>query len=59
VAGVGWEGFWGMIGVELIGRIRRAYFDQQLQVNEIVRTLSVSRTTVPGVGRRQAIELKY
>ena len=59
MAGVGWEGFWGMIGVELIGRVLRAYFDQQLQVNEIVRTLSVSRTAVPRVVRGQATELKY
>jgi len=48
-----------MIGVELIGRVLRAYFDQQLQVNEIVRTLSVSRTAVPRVVRGQATELKY
>jgi len=35
-----------MNGVELIGRIRRAYFNQKLPIKEIVRTFSVSRMTV-------------
>ena len=35
-----------MIGVDLIGQIRRAYFEQQRPIKEIVRTLSVSRATV-------------
>ena len=35
-----------MIGVDLIGQIRRAYFEQQRSIKEIVRTLSVSRATV-------------
>jgi hypothetical protein len=48
-----------MIGVELIGRIRRAYFDQHLPIKEIVRTLSVSRTTVRKVIRGRATEIKY
>ena len=48
-----------MIGVELIGRIRRAYFDQKLPIKEIVRTFSVSRTTVRKLIRGRAIELKY
>ena len=48
-----------MIGVELIGRIRRAYFDQDLPIKEIVRTLSVSRTTVRKVIRGRATEIKY
>jgi hypothetical protein len=29
-----------MIGVDLIGQIRRAYFEQQRPIKEIVRTLS-------------------
>ena len=29
IAAGGWEGFWGMIGVDLIGDIRRAYFEQK------------------------------
>ena len=32
-----------MIGVEKIGEIRRAYFEQYRSIKEIVRTLSVSR----------------
>jgi len=35
-----------MIGVDLIGQIRRAYFEQQRSIKEIVRTLLVSRATV-------------
>ena len=39
-----------MIGVEKIGEIRRAYFEQHRSIKEIVRTLSVSRATVRKVG---------
>jgi len=35
-----------MTGVDLIGEIRRAYFEQRRPIKEIVRTLLVSRTTV-------------
>ena len=48
-----------MIGVDLIGQIRRAYFEQQRPIKEIVRMLSVSRTTVRKVIRGQATEFKY
>ena len=37
---LGLEGLWGMIGVEKIGEIRRAYFEQHRSIKEIVRTLS-------------------
>jgi hypothetical protein len=40
-----------MIGVDLIGQIRRAYFEQRHPIKEIVRTLSVSRSTVRKVVR--------
>jgi DNA invertase Pin-like site-specific DNA recombinase len=40
-----------MIGVEKIGEIRRAYFEQHRSIKEIVRTLSVSRATVRKVKR--------
>jgi DNA invertase Pin-like site-specific DNA recombinase len=40
-----------MIGVDLIGKIRRAFFEQRRPIKEIVRTLSVSRTTVRRVVR--------
>jgi len=56
---MGWEGCWGMIGVDLIGQIRRAYFEQQRPIKEIVRTLSVSRATVRKVIRGHATEFKY
>ena len=48
-----------MIGVELIGQIRRAYFEEHLPIKEIVRTLSVSRSTVRKVIRSQKTEFKY
>ncbi len=48
-----------MIGVDLIGQIRRAYFEQQRPIKAIVRTLSVSRTTVRKVVRGQATEFRY
>ena len=40
-----------MIGVDKIGEIRRAYFEQHRPIKEIVRTLSVSRATVRKVIR--------
>ncbi len=48
-----------MIGVEKIGEIRRAYFDQHRSIKEIVRTLSVSRATVRKVVRGPLTEFKY
>jgi plasmid maintenance system antidote protein VapI len=43
-----------MIGVDKIGEIRRAFFERQLPIKEIVRTLSVSRATVREVIRGKA-----
>jgi transposase len=48
-----------MIGVDLIGQIRRAYFEQHRAIKEIVRTLSVSRATVRKVIRSHRTEFKY
>jgi transposase len=48
-----------MIGVDVIGQIRRAYFEQQLPIKEIVRLLSVSRATVRKVIRGHETEFKY
>src|SRR5271167_2809485 len=48
-----------MIGVDKIGQIRRAYFEQQRSIKEIVRTLSVSRATVRKVIRSHKTEFKY
>jgi hypothetical protein len=42
-----------MIGVDKIGEIRRAYFEQHRSIKEIVRTLSVSRATVRKVRRKR------
>ena len=42
-----------MMSVDLIGQIRRAYFEQGRSIKEIVRTLSVSRATVRKVIRGQ------
>jgi transposase len=49
----------GMIGVDKIGQIRRAFFERRLPIKEIVRTLSVSRATVRKVIRGKATEFKY
>ena len=48
-----------MIGVDQIGQIRRAYFEQGCPIREIVRTLSVSRATVRKVIRGHETEFKY
>src|SRR5437899_1907134 len=56
---MGWGGLWGMIGVDKIGEIRRAYFEQHRSIKEIVRTLSVSRATVRKVVRSKQTEFKY
>src|SRR6202795_4712047 len=48
-----------MIGVDIIGQIRRAYFEQHRPIKEIVRTLSVSRATVRKVVRGHKTEFKY
>ncbi len=55
----GLEGLEGMIGVDLIGEIRRAYFEQRRPIKEIVRTLSVSRGTVRKIVRGHETEHKY
>jgi hypothetical protein len=59
LASVGLEGFEGMITVDKIGRIRRAFFERHLPIKEIVRTLSVSRATVRKVIRGTATEFRY
>jgi hypothetical protein len=46
----------GMIGVDKIGEIRRAYFEQDRSIKEIVRTLSTSRATVRKVIRGHKTE---
>jgi len=48
-----------MIGVDLIGDIRRAYFEEHLPIKEIVRRLAVSRATVRKVVRGEATRFKY
>ena len=45
--------------MDLIGQIRRAYFEQHRPIKEIVRTLLVSRGTVRKVIRGHATEFKY
>jgi hypothetical protein len=52
---IGREGLMGMIGVDKIGEIRRAYFEQRLPIEEIVRTLSVSRAMVRKVTLRDGL----
>ncbi len=38
---MGREGLWGMIGVDLIGQIRRAYFEQHRAIKEVCGVLSL------------------
>jgi hypothetical protein len=45
--------------VDVIGNVRRAYFEQKLPINESVRTLSVSRATVRKVVRGHKTKFKY
>ena len=56
---VGREGLEGMMAVDKIGQIRRAFFERHLPIKEIVRTLSVSRATVRKVIRSKATEFRY
>lgn len=48
-----------MIGVDIIGQIRRAYFDQRRPIKEIMRPLSVSRATVRKMVLGQATAFRY
>jgi hypothetical protein len=59
LAQIGREGLMGMVGVDKIGEIRRAYFEQERPIKEIVRTLSVSRATVRKVIRGHQTKFKY
>jgi predicted DNA-binding protein YlxM (UPF0122 family) len=59
LARIGREGLMGMVGVDKIDDIRRAYFEQERSIKEIVRTLSVSRATVRKVIRGCQTEFKY
>src|SRR5271154_5985326 len=49
----------GMFGVDKIGEIRRAYFEQERSIKEIVRAFSVSRATVRKIIRGRRTEFKY
>ena len=48
-----------MNGVDLIGQIRRAFFEQRRAIKEISRELRVSRTTVRKVVRSDKTAFKY
>ena len=45
--------------MDLIGQIRRSFFEQRRAIKEISRELRVSRTTVRKVVRSGASEFKY
>jgi transcriptional regulator with XRE-family HTH domain len=47
-------GWWGMLTVETIGRIRREFFLKGKTIKEIARDLRVSRNTVRKVVRSGA-----
>ena len=48
-----------MIGVDLIGQIRRAFFEQRRAIKEISRELRVSRATVRKVVRSDKTAFTY
>jgi hypothetical protein len=48
-----------MIGVAMIGAIRRAYFKEHRPIKEIVRMLAVSRVTVRKVVHSHKTEFRY
>ena len=52
-------GWWGMLIVETIGRIRREYFRNGKTIKEIARDLHVSRNTVRKVVRSGATAFTY
>jgi transposase len=54
-----WEGLAGVIGVDLIGQIRRAFFEQRRAIKEISRELRVSRATVRKVVRSGKTAFTY
>ena len=54
-----WEGPAGVIGVDLIGQIRRAFFERRQAIKEISRELRVSRATVRKVVRSDKSAFTY
>jgi len=54
-----WEGPAGVIGVDLIGQIRRAFFERRQAIKEISRELRVSRATVRKVVRSDKTAFTY
>jgi transposase len=54
-----WEGLAGVIDVDLIGQIRRAFFEQRRAIKAISRDLHVSRGTVRKVLRSEKTAFNY
>jgi transposase len=54
-----WEGPARVIGVDLIGQIRRAFFERRQAIKEISRELRVSRATVRKVVRSDKTAFTY
>jgi transposase len=54
-----WEAWIGMLVVETIAKIRRAYFTLGKPIREICRELRISRKTVRKVIRSDATEFRY
>ena len=50
---------WGMLVVETIAKIRRAYFAQQKPIKAICREFRLSRKVVRKVVRSEATEFRY
>src|SRR6476660_23038 len=50
---------WGMLVVETIAKIRRAYFAQKKPIKAICRELRLSRKVVRKVIRSEATEFRY
>ena len=53
------EAWPGMVTVETIGRIRRAFFVEKKPIRQIVRELRISRQTVRKAIRGSSTEFRY
>src|SRR5208283_1471582 len=54
-----WSGWWGMLVVETIGRIRREHLSKGKSIREIARDLKISRNTVRKILRSGETSFSY
>src|SRR5262250_894035 len=58
-SGCAWGAWPGMVTVETIGRIRRAFLVEKKPIRQIVRELRISRQTVRKAIRGSSVEFRY